>query len=63
VDEVVAEEEWRARRAEDHEDEAEDQAGVAVERFRGDTGAGGASDLLLLCVSWGFNLHDRWSGE
>jgi hypothetical protein len=34
-----------------------------VERFRGDTGAGGASDLLLLCVSWGFNLHDRWSGE
>jgi hypothetical protein len=67
VEEVGAEEEWPARPADDHEEEAEDQAGVTVERFSRDTGGGGASELLLLleglCLSWGLNVHDRWSGE
>jgi hypothetical protein len=66
VEEVGAEEEWPARPADDHEEKAEDQAGVTVEWFSRDTGGGVASELLLLeglCLSWGFNVHDRWSGE
>jgi uncharacterized protein HemX len=66
VEVVRAEKERAGRRAEDHEEEADDQAGVAVERFSSDTGAGAARELLLLaalCLSWGFYLHDQVVGS
>jgi hypothetical protein len=66
VEEVGPQKERTGRRADDHEDEADDQAGVAVEWFSGDSGVVAASELLLLaalCLSWGFYLHDQVVGR
>jgi hypothetical protein len=68
VEEVRADKEWAGHGADDHEEEADDQARVAVERFSGDTGAIAASELLMLAalsLSWGFCLyvHDQLVGR